>query len=205
MSRLFLSSSFADSAKLFSNTIGEPCEGKSVAFIPTASIPEKMKFYVGASRKAFLNLGMRVNELEISTATGKEISEVLTKCDYVYISGGNTFFLLQELKKTGTDKLLVDLISSGKYFIGESAGSIIASPNIDYVKGMDDCRMAPELNDNTALNLVDFYPVPHYTNFPFKKAVEKIIAEYGQKITLYPISNGQAILVDGNRVEVLSK
>ncbi|MDR1121074.1 MAG: Type 1 glutamine amidotransferase-like domain-containing protein [Dysgonamonadaceae bacterium] len=53
-----------------------------------------------------------------------------------------------------------------------------------------------------ALNIVDFYPVPHHTNFPFKKAVEKIIIKYGAELKLYPISNKQARLVDGNTVEV---
>ncbi len=205
MARLFLSSSFAESAELFSKSMGGSCKGKSVAFIPTASIPEKINFYVASGRKAFEKLGIIVNEVEISTAAHAYISEILTRCDYVYISGGNTFFLLQELKRTGTDKLLVELMSSGKQYIGESAGSIIASPDIGYVREMDDCRAASDLLDYTALKLVDFYPLPHHTNFPFKKAVEKIIAEYGKNIPLYPISNSQAILVDGNRVDLLSK
>jgi dipeptidase E len=79
---------------------------------------------------------------------------------------------------------------------------MVLSPDIEYVKAMDDCAAAPDLNTFAALNIVDFYPVPHHTNFPFKKAVEKIITKYGAELKLYPISNRQAILVDGDRVEV---
>ena len=53
--------------------------------------------------------------------------------DFIYVTGGNTFFLLQELKKAGADKLIKEQISAGKIYIGESAGAMILSPNIEYV------------------------------------------------------------------------
>jgi dipeptidase E len=110
--------------------------------------------------------------------------------------------LLHELIKTGADKIIVEQINSGKLYIGESAGSMIVSPNVEYVQGMDSIKKAPELETLSALSVIDFYPLPHYTNFPFKKAVEKIIAQYETDLKLYPISNSQAILVNGNDVVV---
>ena len=198
--KLFLASSFKDVAKLFADFTGEELKGKSVTFIPTASIPESVKFFVSSGRKALEKLGLTVDELELTQATGEEIRNKLEKNDYIYITGGNTFFLLQELKKTGADKIIIEQKEKGK-----SAGSIIMSPNIEYVKDMDDCRKAPELSDLSALHVVDFYPLPHHTNFPFKKAVEKIIAKYGEQLTLYPISNAQAITVKGAEVRVVGK
>ncbi len=119
--------------------------------------------------------------------------------------GGNTFFLLQELKKTGADKVIIEQIESGKLYIGESAGSMIVSPNIEYVKDMDDSKVASDLNTYPALNVIDFYPVPHHTNFPFAKAVKKIISKYDSELRLYPISNTQAILVNGEDMSIESK
>ena len=203
--KLFLTSSFKDVAKLFADFTGEELKGKSVTFIPTASIPESVKFFVSSGRKALEKLGLTVDELELTQATGEEIRNKLEKNDYIYITGGNTFFLLQELKKTGADKIIIEQIEKGKTYIGESAGSIIMSPNIEYVKDMDDCRKAPELSNLSSLHVVDFYPLPHHTNFPFKKAVEKIIAKYGEQLTLYPISNAQAITVKGAEVRVVGK
>ena len=53
MKRLFLTSSFSSVAKLFEDFAGEPVKGKKLAFIPTASLVEKVRFYVDDDRKAF--------------------------------------------------------------------------------------------------------------------------------------------------------
>jgi dipeptidase E len=200
--KLFLASFFKDVAHLFPAFAGQDIQGKRVTFIPTASILEKMRFYVGADRRALEKIGLIVDELEVTKATVDEISAKLKGNDYIFISGGNTFVLLQELQRTGADKMIAEEIRSGKPYIGSSAGSVVLSPDIEYIKAMDNCAAAPDLKTFAALNIVDFYPVPHHTNFPFKKTVKKIITKYGAELTLYPISNKQAILVDGDRVEV---
>lgn len=199
MKKLFLASSFKDVAGLLPDFANENLTGKTITFIPTASIPESVKFYVGAGKKALQKLGLVVDELELTKATANEISEKLHKNDYIYITGGNTFFLLQELKRKGIDKIIIELIHSGKLYIGESAGSIIVSPDIEYAKDMDNAKKAPLLETFSALNLVEFYPLPHHTNFPFKKTVEKILSKYESVIKLCPISNTQAILVFGDQ------
>ena len=205
MRKIFLSSSFKDVAGIFENFAKEDVKGKTVTFIPTASIPEKIKFYVGSAKKAFEKMGIIVDELEITKSTTNEIANKLKQNDYIYISGGNTFFLLQELRKKGVDKIIIEQIELGKPYIGESAGSMIVSPNIEYVKGMDDCKVATDLDTFSALNVIDFYPLPHYTNFPFAKAVEKIISKYDSELKLYPISNTQAILIEGDEVRIETK
>lgn len=205
MKQLFLSSSFSTVAKNFTAFAGDDLKEKRVTFIPTASVTEKVIFYVASGRKALEKLGMIVDELELSTATRTEIEAKIRGNDYIYVSGGNTFFLLQEMKKTGADKIIKDEIASGKIYIGESAGSMILSPDIEYAKEMDERKKAPELKDTSALSVIDFYPLPHYTNFPFKKAVEKIITNYQDKIPLQPISNSQVILVKGESMKIEKK
>lgn len=205
MKKMFLASSFADVADLFVKFTDGKCGGKTITFIPTASLPEEVKFYVDAGREALKKLGLLVDELEISTATKEEIAGKIQGNDYIYVSGGNTFFLLQELKRTGADKIITEQIRSGKPYVGESAGSIVLSRNIEYVKDMDDFTVAPTLDSFSSLGLVDFYPLPHYTNFPFKEVVENIISNYAGKIELCPISNTQAIIVNTSEFEVLSK
>jgi len=200
--RLFLSSSFKDVSTLFKDFAQEELKGKRVTFIPTASLPEKVIFYVNSGKKALEKLGLIVDELEMTKATNKEIADKLRNNDYIYITGGNTFFLLQELKKSGADKIIIEQINLGKIYIGESAGSIVVSPNIEYVKDMDDYKKAIELKDNLSLNITDFYPLPHYTNFPFQKVVEQIIKKYDSHLKLVPITNSQVILVRGKNVEI---
>lgn len=202
MKKLFLASSFKDVANIFAD-FEKDLKGKTVTFIPTASKVEKVVFYVNSGKKALQKLGLIIDELDISTASNDEINSKLRNNDFIYITGGNTFFLLQELKKTGADKIIIDEINKGKLYIGESAGAIITSANVEYAKRMDDVKKAPNLTEFNGLNLVDFYVIPHYTNFPFEKTVEKIIENYSSKLDLSPISNKDAILVIDNKIDFI--
>ena len=202
MKKLFLASSFKDVANLFTN-FEEDLNGKTVTFIPTASIVEEVVFYVNEGKEVLENLGMIVDILELSTANSDEITTKLKGNDFIYVTGGNTFFLLQELKRTGADKIIIDEVNAGKLYIGESAGAMVTSANITYVKEMDSVKKAPELTSFDALGLVDFYTVPHYTNAPFKKITKKIINSYSTTLNLSPISNKEAILVENEKVKIV--
>ena len=200
MKKIFLASSFKDVANAFAEFEKDIC-GKKVTFIPTASVVEKVVFYVEAGKKSLEKLGLIVDVLEISTASPGEISTKLNGNDFIYITGGNTFFLLQELKRTGADKIITKEVNAGKIYIGESAGAMITAPNIEYVKGMDSVKKAPNLDNFDALGLVDFYTVPHYTNFPFKKAAQKIVETYSPALKMQPISNNEAILIENGSIK----
>ena len=204
MKRLFLCSSFADVANLLIDFANEDLKGKIIAFIPTASLTESIRFYVKTGKKALEKLGMIVEEVEITQFSNEKISSILHKCDYIYITGGNTFFLLQELKRKGVDKIISEQVKSGKLYIGESAGAIIASPDTEYMKNVnfDPIKKAPELEDYSSLGLVDFYTIPHYGNFPFKKKGEKVIQLYNEKLQLIPISNKQAIFIEDSNIQI---
>ena len=201
MKKLFLASSFQDVADLLPD-FEKNLKGKTITFIPTASIVETVNFYVKSGRKTLEDMGLMVDELEISTASAEEITSKLKQNDYIYVTGGNTFFLLQEMKRTGTDQLIKEEVNSGKLYIGESAGAIVASADIEYAKGMDSIDEAPNLEIFEALGLVDFYPVPHYNNPPFQVASKKIIDTYSSTLKLSPISNQEAILVNNEEIKV---
>ena len=203
MRKLFLASSFSEVASLFPKFAGEEIKGKRITFIPTASLVEEVRFYVDDDRKAFEELGIIVEELEITAASPDKILEVLNRNDYIFVSGGNTFYLLQELRRKGADILITEQIRAGKLYIGTSAGSVILCPDIEFVKEMDYSHAAPELQSFTGLNIVDFYILPHYLDFPFEEITQNIVKEYGKKLDLRPISNKQVITIAGNRIEIL--
>ena len=203
MRKLFLASSFSEVASLFPKFAGEEIKGKRITFIPTASLVEEVRFYVDDDRKAFEELGIIVEELEITAASPDKILEVLNRNDYIFVSGGNTFYLLQELRRKGADILITEQIRAGKLYIGTSAGSVILCPDIEFVKEMDDNSTAPELQSFTGLNIVDFYILPHYLDFPFEEITQNIVKKYGKKLDLRPISNKQVITIAENRIEIL--
>lgn len=201
MKKMFLVSSFKDVVGIFEK-FEENLRGKRVTFIPTASNVEKVVFYVDSEKKELEKLGMIIDELDISTASSQDIKDKLVNNDYIYITGGNTFFLLQELKRTGADQIIIEQVNNGKLYIGESAGAMITSPNIEYVKRMDSIKKAPDLKDFNSLNLVSFSTVPHCDNFPFKKVAEKIITTYSDSLNLKPINNKQAILLNDEQIKI---
>lgn len=202
MKRIFLCSSFADVASILSKSVSVPLKRKTVAFIPTASIHEEYMQYVEDGRMALDSLGLIVNEIEITQCSKNKIKDVLYDCDCIYISGGNTFFLMQELRKTGTDKLIIEQIEKGKLYIGESAGAMILAPNIEYAKDMDDhLTQTPGFTDFKGLGIVEFYPVVHFNSFPFEEAAQKVVHK-NSHLPLEIITNQQAIVVVGNSIVI---
>ena len=133
--KLFLCSHFSSVGSL----IKEEIDNKKVAFIPTASLREGYTGYVGSSaRKLFKKLGAIVTEIDISTEAYSTIQSLFEDADVIYFTGGNSFFLIDQLRKTGTDELLKKELEKGKLMIGESAGAIVCAPSIQYIEQMDE-------------------------------------------------------------------
>mgnify|MGYP000878397878 CR=1 FL=1 len=202
MKNLFLCSYFAGVKDTFKDFMNNDTKGKKVLFIPTANIDEETKFLVDEAKEVFKSLGMEVENLEISKLDEKTIKNKIEKANYLYIGGGNTFYLLQELKRKNLIDFIKNRVNFGMTYIGESAGAIITSKDIEYNDLMDDKTIAKDLKEYSGLNLVDFYIVPHLNEFPFEESAEKTMNVYSS-LNLVPITNNQAILVDEDKIDVL--
>ena len=179
-------------------------DNKKVAFIPTASLHEGYTGYVGSARKLFKKLGASVTEIDISTEAYSTIQAVFEDADVIYFTGGNSFFLMDQLRKTETDELLKKELANGKLMIGESAGAIICAPTIQYIEQMDEKPEDYSQEDNEGLDLIDFYVLPHYLTAPFKKITERIMAEFSD-LNICAINNHQAIIVNDEGSKVICK
>lgn len=203
MKKIFLASLFKEVAHILESFANENLVGKTVTFIPTAALPDKLDFHIKYSKELLTEMGLIVDELEISRAIYLDIAHKLENNDYIYVTGGNSFFLLQEINRTGAGKLIRNQINAGKLFIGESAGAVLLAPNIEYSKDVDNPLVAPQLQTYEALDIIDFYPVPHYQDEHMKESVEKVISRYGTELPLVPFTNSQAILVMGENKQIV--
>ncbi|MFL0435498.1 Type 1 glutamine amidotransferase-like domain-containing protein [Bacillus pumilus] len=202
MKKMFLCSSFKDSYSLLSDFTDESLKGKRVTFFPTASAVEEVTHYVEAAKEAFHQLGMQLETVQIAEQSTEEITKMIKQNDVMYVSGGNTFYLLQELRKHGLDDVLKEEINKGKLYIGESAGSIIMAPSIEYISLMDERQKAPELSSYQGFNEVSRYPVPHVHNTYLGDAAQQILKQYEKTLDLCPLTDEQVLLITGEQAVI---
>ena len=203
MKNMILTSSLYESIELVKKFLDKNTESKKILFIPTAANVEEYKKYMHLTQKAFEDFGYEVENFDVSVFSEEIAKEKLSEAKIVFISGGNTFYLLQELKRKNLITYLKERIENGLLYIGESAGSVIAAPDIEYASVIDDETVATELDDYAGLNLVDFYIVPHFEEEPFVESSRNTVELYKDKLDLKLINNKEAILVENNNFTIL--
>ena len=205
MKQLFLCSYFAGVKDLFRQYASEKQLGNQVLFISTAGNVEEYRGYIDEALQAFADLGFQVEVLDIAACDRETAQAKIFQSKLLYVSGGNTFYLLQELKKKQLLSLIKEQIADGMIYVGESAGAVITAEDIDYIRLMDDKEVVGELSDTVALKEADFYLLPHVGEEPFAESAQAILDTYGDKLNLLPLNNHQAVLVEGQEVKVLEE
>ena len=203
LKNMILTSSLYESIGFVKEFLDKNAKSKKILFIPTAANVEEYKNYMYLTEKTFEDIGYEVDNFDISVFSEKTVKEKLSKAEIIFISGGNTFYLLQELKRKNLISCLKERIENGLLYIGESAGSVIAAPDIEYASVIDDKTVATELDDYAGLNLVDFYIVPHFEEEPFVEGSRNTVELYKDKLDLKLINNKEAILVENNNFTIL--
>ncbi len=210
MRKLFISSSFEEVEKLFIQFINEHfgsienIKGKKVEIIPTASLKEETDIHVKKAVEIYKKLNLNIEIMELTEHTEEVLKNRIKNTDFLHVSGGNTFFLLQEIKRKNLIEFIRERIDSGMVYVGESAGTLITCPDIFYADDMDNKSLASELKNTRGLDIIPFYPLPHYQNEPFAEIVEKTLVKYDCKLKLFPFSNNEAIVVDGEEMDVVT-
>ena len=170
-------------------------ENSKIGFVPTASELENDRLYMENDREDLLKMNFIIIDINISKETKEEIIRKFNEIDAIFMVGGNSFYLLQQLKTKNVLQELIDF-ANNKIYVGSSAGSCIACPSIDYLEKLDDKLKAPLLNNCNAMNLVDFYILPHYMS---KEKYTKLADEIEKAYTNYKflkLTNDQAIIVN---------
>ena len=147
MSKLMLVSAFAPVSHLLGR-IEPNLKGRTVAFIPTASMKDSTGFFNRMAKWKLRALGLNVQEIDVAVASYHDVKTTIASSSMIYVTGGNTFYLLQSLRYSSADELIAQAVREGKTYIGESAGAVVAGPNIEYIKRMDSEDPAPYLDSN---------------------------------------------------------
>ncbi len=165
---LFLTSSVHAVAHDIAKKI-DLAQGNSLVFITTPA--EDPKFagedtkWQDNDRQALVEAGWVVTDYTITGKDAVQIEADLMQYDFIYVSGGQPPYMLDQSQKSGFIPVIHRLVrEQGTTYIGTSTGSIMCGPRLP--EWFDD--EAIEFADRTCYNLVNFTIAPHWGSKYFK-------------------------------------
>ncbi len=201
--RLYLSGggSGEDTAELDRKFASAISKSKPLLYIPIAmdekrhSYPECFEWL----KKTFNPLGIDKIEMWTEKDLRENREAELEKFSGVYVGGGNTFYLLKELKDSGFLPKLERLIKKDVPFYGGSAGALICARTIIPALAIDPNDV--KLKDFDTMNFVRGYDLwVHYEPTQNKK-----IQNYKEKhnLNLIALPENTGIFVTEKAIEVV--
>jgi len=169
----------------FWDMLGKPASQAKVLFIPTAANSDKSRPAAGECFAELLSAGIMPNNLHIYDIDGMLTLEQAMQYDAVYFTGGDTGYLLQRMRETGFDEIVKKMVYANKVYVGASAGSLIAAPNIGN----------PYNKETAGLCLVNAY-----LSFHCPKGTE---ARTDLPLPHIPLTGGQALAVSWAGYELI--
>lgn len=169
-----------------------------VLFITSASESDEENKYVEESKRELLELGFLIENIIVYHDGEKPSKQELDQIDLIYVCGGNTFRLLERLRRSGLEQEIYSMIKRDVFYFGVSAGSIIVTPSIRIAEPWDPNEN--QLKDLTGFNLIDFTVSPHYVETE-EEIVRNIEKEDG--INVKRITDTQALYIHDNSVNLI--
>jgi len=169
-----------------------------ILFIPTASRTKEEWEHVNTSKEELINLGIPEKNITLFDLEREISYKEIQEYDVMYVCGGNTFYLLKKIKEIKFDKLITTFVKDNKIFVGVSAGSIIACPDIDIASPFDENDVG--LKDIQALHFIEDYVSPHYC-----KEEEPLITTFKKtsKYKIILLTDEEALLIKGKESKII--
>lgn len=123
-----------------------------VLFVPYALFDRDG--YAGQAKNRFAAMGLGLSSIHIAPNALAAVNQA----EAIFIGGGNTFRLLNELYRYELVSAIRERVNEGMFYIGSSAGSNVAAPTIKTTNDMP--IVQPPSFDS--LGLVSFQINPHY-------------------------------------------
>lgn len=202
---LFLtSSSSAVSSKVISLLPFKPND-RTICYIRTAAFPDgNVPPSLNTEMETLVNLGFKVKSIDLAILEPEDLEEAFSECDLFWVCGGNTLYLLQEVRRSGFDNFVTNKILEGIPYVGSSAGSIILGPDVEFERFACDTTEAPNLTSYEGLNLFPFSTYVHFDK-PWAKDVYKDILKFSldNSKSFITLHDNQFIYVQDEKWQVI--
>jgi dipeptidase E len=200
---LLLASELTSGFPKIRSILADRLVGTKLMIVPTAAYGEGWKPDYESHYLPFEEIGCEVIDFDLVGKNPDQVGVALAGVSAVYVSGGNTFYLLDHMRRSGFYDRVRARISDGMIYIGSSAGSVVATPDIGYADALDDRSKASEAND-VGLNLVNFAILPHMDHADFSPLVQKTYAAIeGNGTMCLGLNDDQVIHVLGDSFRVV--
>ncbi len=188
----------------FLSYLKKPLDEVHVSFIVTAAYGEEENpIWLECYRKQIRSYGIsHIDDLDHKGKSRQKLENDLADKDVIFVNGGNAFYLLYWVKKSGFDNIVKNLLGDGKIYVGVSAGSYIACPTIEQSTWKHQDRNKIGLDDLNALNLVPFLVTAHFEE-KYRSVIEK--ASKTTKCPIVALNDEQAVLVRDNKMRIVGK
>ncbi len=188
---LFSQPTESNSNKLFDKLFPVELKGEVFAYMPSSGRNSKQE-YTDYWKKVSTERGFDfvfIDNMQEAESARAE-AEKLNGATVLLITGGNTFELLRNLKRSGLDEAIKRFRNKPKNIIsGFSAGAIVLTPRIDVASqpaGIDSTNLFDEnvvgITDLSGLSIVDFEVFPHYY-----EDKDKLVLENYRKATPHEV------------------
>lgn len=202
---LFLtSSSSVVSSKVISLLPFKPV-GQTICYIRTAEFPDgDVPPSLNSEMEALENMGFKVNSIDLAILEPDDLEQAFSECDLFWVCGGNTLYLLQEVRRSGFDNFVTKKIKEGIPYVGSSAGSILLGPDIEFERFACDITQAPNLTSFEGLNLFPFSTYVHFDATWAKDVYEEILKfSLDNSKSFITLRDDQFIYVTGEKWQVI--
>lgn len=174
-----------------------------LAHVITASNEMRPREWLEHDKNMLIEMGIHVEDVDIQGKTIDAVRQMLNGKDVIYVQGGDPYFLLKHVKRSGFDVVVKELVNKGVLYVGVSAGTYLACPTIEQGLWKKPNRDRHGLKDNEpAMNFVPFLICVHYEQ-KYAEVIKK-----GMSNTKYPVrilTDDQALLVRDDVVIFVGK
>jgi dipeptidase E len=172
--KLYLSSIGIPAPEELAALLGKPLDATTVALIPNAKdyYSERAWNYTSNRRIEYMReFGMNTDVVNLKDfTTASDLITKLSDYDLVWASGGNTFMLRYEMRRSGFDEAIRELLERGIVYGGDSAGALVAGLSINGIESADEPEFAEEVINN-GMAIVPFSILPHADNPEFLEVI----------------------------------
>jgi len=189
--------------------VGKKPEDTNIVFVPTASNIEKgdKGWLIDDLRRLQKHNFKQIEIADIAALSEEMWRPRFEEADILYFEGGETFYLMEWINKSGLAKFLPEYLKT-KVYVGSSAGSMAASKDLalpisKVIYEGDEGRT----ENMKALGLVDFYVLPHLNSKYFPKVREENIrkAIQGMSEKVYALDDQSALKIIDGETEIITE